>query len=417
MTAHEPPRQPMSIAGCNNPMLLQIVRPFDPAQTSDDWFAELPAKAAVFALFPDRDEASPYISRTADLRRRLRRLLGETQEASHKLNLRQFTRRLDYQLTGSRFESQWLLYHLNRLHYPRQYRRRLRMKPPALVKINLQNALPRCYPTRRVAADGSLYYGPFPSHAAADRFTSMFLDLFKIRRCTPDLNPDPAHPGCIYSQMQMCLAPCFKGCTGEEYAHEVARVAAFLDTSGMTLIRELEGEREAACNALEFEAAQRIHRRIEKAHEAMRMKGGLACRLEQLNAVILQRAAVEKELVFFRVIGGRLFGPSTLSLEENVSSPVPLDGRLRAMLDELGSPAGSVKASSARGALSPAPTWEHLTLISRWFYSSFREGEWVPLPASGELPHSRLIRLCRKMASPPAAAEAEPKNAAPPASR
>jgi hypothetical protein len=34
------------------------------------------------------------------------------------------------------------------------------------------------------------------------------LDFFKMRRCVDDLNPDPKFPGCIYSEMKMCLAPC-----------------------------------------------------------------------------------------------------------------------------------------------------------------------------------------------------------------
>ena len=50
------------------------------------------------------------------------------------------------------------------------------------------------------------------------------LDFFKMRRCIDDLHPDPAFPGCIYSEMKMCLAPCFKGCTDSDYADEVKRV-------------------------------------------------------------------------------------------------------------------------------------------------------------------------------------------------
>ena len=44
------------------------------------------------------------------------------------------------------------------------------------------------------------------------------LDLFRIRRCQIKIRRDPDFPGCIYSEMKMCLAPCFAGCTEEEYA-------------------------------------------------------------------------------------------------------------------------------------------------------------------------------------------------------
>ena len=65
-----------------------------------------------------------------------------------------------------------------------------------------------------------------------------------MRRCIEDLRPDPAFPGCIYSEMKMCLAPCFKGCSDEEYAEEVGRVQAYLDTKGESLVREISAARQ-----------------------------------------------------------------------------------------------------------------------------------------------------------------------------
>jgi hypothetical protein len=38
-----------------------------------------------------------------------------------------------------------------------------------------------------------------------------------------------------------------------------------------------------------------------------------------------------------------------------------------------------------------------LSLLARWFYSSFREGELVMLNPEQTIPHTRLIRLCRKI--------------------
>ena len=144
------------------------------------------------------------------MRRRLIRLLSVRRQISRMLNLRELTARIEYEPVGSAFEGTWLLYLLNRHYFSRQYRDRLRLKPPALLKLKMQNRFPRCYPTRRMVKDGSLYYGPFPSMAGAERFAGEFLDFFKIRRCVEELNPDPSHPGCIYSQLHMCLAPCFR---------------------------------------------------------------------------------------------------------------------------------------------------------------------------------------------------------------
>ena len=227
----------------------------------ESFFQEIPAVASVFLL---RGQGEPYISKTANLRRRLQRLLGPPSEHSKRLNLRERVREIEFTLTGSDFESQFLLYRLLRRTFPKTYAARLRLRPAPLVKLHLENEYPRASVTRRlgklqekerddapVLQDASedaraskkyssnLYYGPFPSRSAAEKFASDALDFFKMRRCVEDLHPDPTFPGCVYSEMKMCLAPCFKGCTDADYHAEVARVQAFFDTSGESLSREL----------------------------------------------------------------------------------------------------------------------------------------------------------------------------------
>jgi len=371
-------------------MKLRFSTPFDPNSKAESFFASFPSRRAVFALFPSESEgpSPPYVGRTRDLSRRLRRLLSPTREHSRMFSLRGFARRIEWQVVGSAFEGQWLNYLLNKQYYPRQYRARLRLKPPSLLKLNLRNRFPRCYPTRRLVKDGSYYYGPFPSQAAAERYAGEFLDFFKIRRCVEELDPNPSHPGCIYSQMKMCLAPCFAGCTDDEYQSEVGRAVEFLDGQGQALRRSLAEDRARASATLEFEQAAKIHAKIEKVNGLLRQKSDLVRNLRDLHALVMQKGAEEKSVLFFRVWRGELRGPVTLSLDENVPSPLPLDRQLHNLLDSL--------AADAPQAI-PVPPWEHLSLLARWFYSSFRDGELVMLNAERTIPHARLIRICRKI--------------------
>lgn len=383
-------------------MRLQFSLPFDPRSDPEWFYHSIPSRPAVFALFPQESApvlSPPYIGRSRDLRRRLVRLLSPRKEPSRMLSLRDVVGRVDYQLVGSGFEAQWLLYLLNRACYPDHYRDRLRLKPPALLKLNLKNRFPRCYPTRRLSNDGALYYGPFASPVAAERFASEFLDFFKIRRCVEDLDPHPSHPGCIYSQLRMCLAPCYAGCTDAEYQREVRRVVESLDAQSQPLLRALETERTQASDALEFEQAAKIHRRIEKLHEVLRQKPDLVRNLHDLHAVVVQRGAEANTVSFFCVTAGQLSGPATLSFDENVPAPVPLDELLQNLLAGLAPPSGGPDGPSGKedsGATS-LPPWEHLSLLARWYYSSFRDGELVMLGADRAIPHTRLIRICRKL--------------------
>ncbi|MGC2793831.1 MAG: excinuclease ABC subunit C, partial [Candidatus Sulfotelmatobacter sp.] len=238
---------------------------FDP-ECDTEIFAAVPAAPAVFLLRGEDAQAEPYVSKTANLRRRLQRLLGRAEERTKKLNLRNRVRSIEYAPTGSDFESGFLLYRILRETFPKTYANRLRFRFAPLVKLHLENPYPRASITTRLGRlkGRNLFYGPFQSRTAAEKFMNDSLDFFKMRRCVDDLHPDPKFPGCIYSEMKMCLAPCFKGCTDLEYSAEVNRVQAYFDSGGESLAREFSVQRDAASASLQFEDAAAIHLRAEK---------------------------------------------------------------------------------------------------------------------------------------------------------
>src|SRR5271170_7047143 len=221
------------------------------------------------------ENAEPLLIRTQDLRRRLERLLGQPDPTSKRLNLRQLARGIRYRLTGSKFEQTLTYYQHAKQIFPKRYRALTRLRPPAVLKVSLRNAYPRCYVTRSIAVDdigaptAGAYYGPFPSRKSALAFSEQALDLFKVRRCQIKIRRDPTFPGCIYSEMKMCLAPCFAGCTKEEYDAEVGRNVEALATMGASLESGLERERAAASEQLDFERAAAIHKKLEKVTASM----------------------------------------------------------------------------------------------------------------------------------------------------
>ena len=141
-------------------------------------------------------QAEPYVSKTANLRRRLQRLLGPVEERTKKLNLRDRVRSIEYAPTGSDFESGFLLYSVLRETFPKTYSDRMRFRFAPFVKLHLENEYPRASITTRLGRLGgrSLYYGPFVSRVAAEKFMNDSLDFFKMRRCVDDLHPDPEVP-------------------------------------------------------------------------------------------------------------------------------------------------------------------------------------------------------------------------------
>jgi len=357
---------------------------FVTARDADLW-AAVPPAPAVFLLRGGDPQSEPYVGKTANLRRRLQRLLGPPAEHSRKLNLRDRVRWIEYTSTGSDFESGFLLYRLLRSTFQKTYAARLRLRFAPLVKLHLENEFPRASVTTRLGrlSGRNLYYGPFPSRMAAEKFASDSLDFFKMRRCVDDLHPDPTFPGCIYSEMKMCLAPCFKGCSDEEYGAEVSRVQAYFDTTGESLVREISVQRDAASANLDFENAATLHAHLDKLKPLLSQLPEIIHRIDRLVGLMVQPSANEESVNFFRIDAGRISGPVTF--------PIQAAEHTKSQSMEL-------RVQEALAAFPPPTpgaaleTMEHLVLLKRWYYRSSRGGEIFFADKKGTLPMRRVVR-------------------------
>ncbi len=373
----------------------------------EEFFAALPARAGVYELElrgASGEAAEPYLGKTADLKCAAERLLRPAEEASRRLNLRDVTTRMRFRATASRFEQALVLYQNVRALFPQSYRQRIRFRPPAMLKVNLKNDYPRCYVTRRIVSDGGFYMGPFAGRKSAEAFANEFLNYFGTRRCQIHIRRDPAFPGCIYSEMKMCLAPCFGGCTKEAYDEEAAKMVKGLATGGRSLEEELAGEREAASEEMEFERAAAVQKRLEKVKGVLRGLPEAARSIDRLDAVIFQAGAEENSVGAYAVRGGRIADPLVLRFSELSSNPRPVEQILREHLEPAGGePAGTGAAKAeyrtAYALQQPAEGLsEHLWLLGRWFYSKPREGE--IFFREGRWPYRRMARACSRLLAP-----------------
>ncbi len=430
---------------------------FTPAD-ADALLRAIPAAPGVFSLrgapAADGTPAEPYITRTADLRRRLRRLLAPPEALddsgnpvlSKRLNLRDRVRIIEYTRTGSDFESTLLLYHASRLAFgPDQARKRLRLHTPYLIRVTMAAPHPRAYVTNRLSKK-SLHesFGPFPSRAAAERYCDAVLDLFKLRRCYEDLEPYPDHPGCVYGEMNKCLMPCKEGnpaaCTPAEYTAEAQRVLAFFTTRGQSLLDNIASQREAASEAMDFETAAMHHKQWEKVRAATLLADELVRPITELRALILQTSAPPAEetthdsAAVFLFANGHLTTPTMLStlgvraVREQTAvgsslfaqplmlAPIPLDESSNTLSPE--DRARTVIETLTANNTQPAPLDEFcdaLSLFRRWYYrpEKQRTGE-VFLPnADGTWPIRRILNgAARIVLGPPAEAAPVDREAA-----
>lgn len=345
----------------------------------------LPHSPAVFLLWPR--EGEPYLAKTALLRRRLLRLLREHEKPGRFLNLRHTVRRVEYYLTGSRLESSVRMYELARVHFPETYLDVLRLRMPPYVKIVLRNEFPRSQVTTHLARTQAVYFGPFRSKASAEYFESQVLDLFQMRRCQEDLAPSPEHPGCIYGEMGMCLRPCQEVVGPDEYRHEVERVVQFLATGGRSLLESIEKARDRFSRETMFEEAARQHKRLEKVQEVLKSRDELAQDIDHLHGVAITASTEPNAVELWCVRGGGWHTPQRFSFEVVEGKPAPMDRRLRELF-----------ASVGERRLSMRDRQERLALLARWYYSSWRDGEWLAFEKFEDPPYRRLVHAISRVA-------------------
>jgi excinuclease UvrABC nuclease subunit len=343
----------------------------------------------VFVLRGQAD-SHPYVGKTSNLRRRLERLIGQAEGQSRKLNLRDRVREVEWWATGSDFEAGLLLYKTLRREFPSTYSDRLRLRFVPLVKLILDNPYPRATVTTRISGRkrAAEYFGPFPTRVEAEKFANDSLDFFKMRRCTDNLNPDPAFPGCIYSEMKMCLAPCFKGCTDEEYAVEVGRVREYFASGGQSLVREIEKMRDEASSALDFEGAAALHTRLDKVKAATAQLPEIVRRLDELTGVMIQPSAEKDSVTLFKIAAGQICDPVRLDVASK-SEAAHMQAKPQSMEARINEALAGVQAPKLGGALE----WmEHLALLKRWYYRTMKVGELFLTDATGDLPMRRVVR-------------------------
>jgi len=347
-------------------------------------FETAPNVPAVFLVWAA--EGPPYLARTGMLGRRLRRLLREPARTSRLLNLSGVARRIEWYPTASRLESSYLLYTFARRHFPDAYQRIVKLRNPPFVKVTLGNRFPRTSVSSSPGGGRSLYFGPFRSRAAAEAFENQALDLFQVRRCQEDLEPRPDHPGCMYGEMNMCLRPCQCIVGPEEYAAEVKRLTNFLTSAGDSLVESITAARDRCSDEMQFEEAARQHKRLQKVEDVLKLRDELACDIDQLNGIGVTHSTTDEAVLLWILSAGVWHEPVVFPVVQE-GRPVSLDHRLRETMASL--PPLRVSNQERR---------EHIALLAKWFYSSWRDGEWIHFAGLPDVPYRRVVNAIARVA-------------------
>ncbi len=296
---------------------------------------------------------------------------------------------MNFWLTGSRLEISLIMYELVKKYNPSGYLNQLRLRLPWFVSLVNPNQFPRLEVRNRLSGSTPVAFGPFLTRDLAQRYEQEVLGLFQLRRCTEILQPHPTHPGCIYGEMNQCLRPCQSAVTNEEYAAESARVLDFLASNGQSAATGLVVARQRASADMDFELAAQAHKRLERINAATSSRDRVITAIDDFNGVALTPAYGYRRFYLWPVIAGYWQEPVPVDLSSLESRAKSLDQELRE----------SIESSLHTAVNSAGRRAEHLALFARWYYSSWRDGQWFPFRTLEDLNYRKLVRELSKLAA------------------
>lgn len=227
--------------------------------------SELPHKPGVY-LMKDRFGTVIYVGKARDLRKRVSQYFHPSKRQGWDLKLNALVEAihdLDVHVVRNEPESLLLEGRLIKEFQPRYNISFRDDKQFLLLKVNLNDPIPRFTLTRLRKDDGCVYFGPFAHSGSVRRAVTLMRRKFHLRGCRPLTPNESDYKHCLYGNLKHCTAPCIGNVTREQYLEQVRAGIEFLQGQTDELRGELEAEMKKAAAALEFERAAQLRDALE----------------------------------------------------------------------------------------------------------------------------------------------------------
>ncbi|HPC59269.1 MAG TPA: excinuclease ABC subunit UvrC [Verrucomicrobiota bacterium] len=222
--------------------------------------AVLPHKPGVY-LMRDRFGTVIYVGKARDLRKRVSQYFQPSRRLGWDLKFRALVDGIhdfDFHLVRSEPEALLLEGKLIKELQPRYNISFRDDKRFLLLKVNLQDPIPRFTLTRLKQQDGARYFGPFPNSGALRSTLTLVRRQFHLRGCRPLTPTERDYRHCLYGHLKYCTAPCIGNVTREQYLEQVTAACDFLEGQCEEMEGQLEAEMKKAAAAQDYERAAEL---------------------------------------------------------------------------------------------------------------------------------------------------------------
>lgn len=220
----------------------------------------LPHKPGIY-LMRDRFSTVIYVGKARDLRKRVSQYFQPARRMGWDLKFKALTEAIhdfDFHVVRSEPEALLLEGKLIKEFHPRYNVSFRDDKRFLLLKVNLQDPIPRFSLTRLKQDDAARYFGPFPNSSALRSTLALVRRQFHLRGCRPLTPNERDYKHCLYAHLKYCTAPCIANVTREQYLDQVKAACDFLAGHCDEMQEQLATEMKKAAAALDFERAAQL---------------------------------------------------------------------------------------------------------------------------------------------------------------
>jgi excinuclease ABC subunit C len=222
--------------------------------------SSLPHKPGIY-LMKDRFGTVIYVGKARDLRKRVSSYFQPSRRLGWDPKFRALVEGIcdfDYHTVRSEPEALLLESRLIKEFHPRYNVSFRDDKRYLMLKVNLNDPIPRFTLTRLKQDDGAKYFGPFPNSGALRSTLALVRRQYHLRGCRPLTPTERDYRHCLYAHLKYCTAPCINNVTRDQYLEQVNAACDFLDGQCDEMQESLESEMKKAAANQEYERAAEL---------------------------------------------------------------------------------------------------------------------------------------------------------------
>ena len=294
----------------------------------------LPDKPGCY-MMKGRNGQVLYVGKAINLKNRVRSYFHASAGHSRKVaEMVSNVADVEWIVVGSELEALILEMNLIKRYRPKYNVRLKDDKRYPYIKVHWADPFPKVTMTRRLADDGSRYYGPYTSVWAVHQTLDVLRKIFPYLTCDRLITGEDSR-ACLYFDIKLCTAPCIGAIDQANYRSMIDDLCRFLEGHTDPIVERLKQAMADASSAMEYEQAAAIRDQLTAIEKVVEGQKVVSRQKIDSDVIAFAREQGEACVQVFLIRSGKLIGREYFILEgtEDAEAPEVLESFIKQFYD------------------------------------------------------------------------------------